>query len=109
MGRPGVTRSLVAVVLAVTVTIGCSGDDDTRPGPEARTEVPPLPRLHAVRGERPGIFDEDGRQVILRGVNPNFLAEYARNNPDYDPTLPLTGETWDQIAAEGMNVVRLLI
>ena len=114
MGRWGMKGSVVAVVLAVT--LGCSGGgDNDQPGGSgdgataADPNVPALPRLHAVRGERPGIFDEDGRQVILRGVNLNFLAEYARNNPDFDPTLPLTDETWDQIAAEGFSVVRLLV
>lgn len=68
-----------------------------------------MPRLHAVRGERPGVFDEDGRQVVLRGVNLNGLAEYARADPDLDPTVPITGRTWDQIAGEGFNVVRLLV
>jgi endoglycosylceramidase len=122
MGRRGNTGSIVAAtagLLALGVLVaglaGCSGggDDDAgpagEPGTPAAPEVAPLPRLHAVRGERPGIFDEDGRQVTLRGVNLNFLAEYARNNDDYDPTLPLTGETWDQIAAEGFDVVRLLV
>jgi endoglycosylceramidase len=107
--------------LLVAVLAGCSGGGDGRDGGDSDpdrgessessdpAEVAPLPRLHAVRGERPGIFDEDGRQVVLRGVNLNFLAEYARNNPDFAPTPELTGETWDQIAAEGMNVVRLLV
>jgi endoglycosylceramidase len=115
MGRRGNTGSIVATAVALVVLVaglaGCSGggDDDAGPGGEPPAEVAPLPRLHAVRGERPGIFDEDGRQVVLRGVNLNFLAEYARNNDGYDPTLPVTGETWDQIAAEGFDVVRLLL
>jgi endoglycosylceramidase len=103
----------VALVVALTVA-ACGGGDgagsDGHGG--ARTGEPEgeaLPPLHAVRGERPGIFDADGRQVVLRGVNLNGLAQYARNNPDLDPVVPITDETWDQIADEGFNVVRLLV
>ena len=101
----------VTLVL-VLVAAGCSGDgggdEEAAPGPEVVDTVP-LPRLHAERGDRPGVFDEDGRQVVLRGVNLNGLAEYARANADLDPTLPVTEATWDQIADEGLNVVRLLV
>jgi endoglycosylceramidase len=95
----------------VTGAAGCSGDDDPPSSPEAgaEAEVAPLPRLHAVRGDRPGVFDERGRQVVLRGVNVNGLAEYARANPDVDPTVPITERTWDRVADEGFNAVRLLV
>ena len=104
----------------LVVATGCSGDggggdggsgdrDRDGDGSAAQDGPAPLPPLHAVRGERPGVFDDAGRQVVLRGVNLNGLAEYARNNPDLDPTLPLTDATWDQIADEGFNVVRLLV
>ena len=91
--------------------LGCSsGGDDEGAAPESHdAEAAALPALHAVRGDRPGVFDVDGRQVVLRGVNLNGLAEYARADPDLDPTVPVTDETWDQIADEGFNVVRLLV
>lgn len=102
-------RRAIALLLLVTV-VGCSGDDDggSAPSPPA-PEVAALPPLHAVRGDRPGVFDDEGRQVVLRGVNLNGLAEYARADPAIDPTVPVTDETWDQIADEGFNVVRLLV
>jgi len=117
MGAGGRFRGFAAaVVLALAVT-GCSGgggnagdgdgDGGASGGDDGDAVV--LPRLHAVRGERPGVFDEDGRQVVLRGVNLNGLAEYARANPDLDPTIPVTDETWDQIRDEGFNAVRLLV
>jgi endoglycosylceramidase len=119
MGRWGNTGSIaIASLLVASAIVGCSGDDggggddrgDRGPGESPAAEAPPLPRLHAVRGERPGIFDEDGRQVVLRGVNLNFLAEYAVNNPDYAPTIDgVDAGTWDEIADEGMNTVRLLV
>jgi endoglycosylceramidase len=111
MGARGVRR-LVAVVLAgVVLAAACGGSgadqvETTRSDGGHRGQ---LPRLHAVRGERPGVFDEHGRQVVLRGVNVNGLAAYARNNPALDPTIPITHGTWDRIAAEGFNVVRLQV
>jgi endoglycosylceramidase len=101
------------VVVAALGGVAACGGDDSPPAPEGGSgpwsEVDPLPRLHAVRGERPGVFDEDGRQVVLRGVNLNGLAEYARADPDVEPTVPVTEQTWDQIAEEGFNAVRLLV
>jgi endoglycosylceramidase len=93
----------MALVATATACGGGGGGDD-----DAGDAVT-LPRLHAVRGERPGVFDEDGRQVVLRGVNVNGLAEYARANPDLEPNRPVTDETWDLVAAEGFNAVRLLV
>jgi endoglycosylceramidase len=119
MGRTGHhhgSRVLpAAIVLCIVIGAAACSDDDP-PDNAVHTEDPvdrpthgDLPRLHAVRGERPGVFDEDGRQVILRAMNLNSLAHYAQNNEDYAPTRPLTGADWDGIAAEGFNTVRLLV
>lgn len=105
---------MLAVVVLLVGVSACSGNDP-EPDPVAAQNNPDavladgLPRLHAMRGDRPGVFDENGRQVLLRAVNLNFLANYAQNNPDLEPTHALTGDVWDQIAAEGFNAVRLLV
>ena len=66
-------------------------------------EVPPLttrPKAATV-----GI----GRQVILRGVNYNALGDYYIDQPQYPaPILPKPGD-FPQMAALGMNSVRLLL
>jgi len=105
----------VVVVLFLVAAAACTDDDGAAGRPVVTEREPPpaasagLPRLHAERGDRPGLFDAEGRQVVLRAMNLNSLAEYARNNPDLEPTRPLTGDDWDQIAAEGFNAVRLLV
>ncbi len=70
-----------------------------------------LPALHAepdpVAGGR--IVDAWGREVLLRGVNVNALAEYWAHSPDLFTTYPLTEEGADLIAAVGWNTVRLLL
>ena len=37
--------------------------------------------LYAKRGENAGIYDQQGRFVILRGVNYNALGDYWQANP----------------------------
>jgi endoglycosylceramidase len=55
------------------------------------------------------IVDADGRTVLLRGINVNQLAEYAQNHPGFPTTLPLTEADLAGIAAQGFDVVRLLV
>lgn len=68
-----------------------------------------LPLLHATRGATPGIYDDQGRQVLLRGVNYNALGDYYIDQPQYPaPVLPKASD-FPQMAALGMNSVRLLL
>ena len=79
---------------------------------DAATSPPsaaPPHELHATTGPDARIVDELGRTVLLRGINVNQLAEYAQNHPDHAPTLPLTEDDFDRIAAMGFDVVRLLV
>jgi endoglycosylceramidase len=84
----------------------------TRPSPTPTSTRPPLrlPDLHAEpdpeRGGR--IVDAEGREVLLRGVNVNALAEYWAYG-DLPTVFPLTVEDADRMAAIGWNVVRLLL
>ena len=69
----------------------------------------PLPRLHATHGAQAAIRDQHGAQVLLRGVNVNQLGEYFQANPDLPPTIPLTRDDFHDIAALGLNSVRLIV
>jgi Cellulase (glycosyl hydrolase family 5) len=57
----------------------------------------------------PRIVDALGAAVILRGVNVNQLGEYYRQDPAIADVLPLTEQDFADIAALGMNVVRLTL
>jgi endoglycosylceramidase len=67
------------------------------------------PRLSAERGDAAAIVDEGGRQVLLRGVNVNQLGDYYQADPALPTTIPLTERDFEQIAALGFNVVRLVM
>jgi endoglycosylceramidase len=111
-GGRATARLVLAGALALTSVVSCSEGDTGDAGDAAGRRsgaAEALPRLHAVRGDHPAIVDQDGRQVILRGVNLNSLAEYAQANPDFEPVRPLTDNEWDAMAAEGFDVVRLLV
>lgn len=85
----------------------------------AGAQSPPVPTvarqpqtahwLRVAHTPRPRIVDDEGRTVILRGVNVNGLGEYYQEWADLPTTLPLTEADFAQIAGNGFNVVRLLI
>src|SRR3954471_8144402 len=101
------TLGLVALVVAVSA---CTLVPRGTGIPGARGWRPVLPALHAepdpVAGGR--IVDALGREVLLRGVNVNALAEYWQYG-SFATTFPLTGADADRISATGWNVVRLLV
>jgi endoglycosylceramidase len=69
-----------------------------------------LPALHAApdpeRGGR--IVDDRGREVLLRGVNVNALAEYWQGT-GFATTFPFTEDDARRMAAVGWSAVRLLL
>ena len=125
--RRPLRRPLAVVVAACAlVAASCTGDDggggDSAPPPtEATTTTAAGPRpvaevldelgpLRVSRdGGAPTIVDAADREVVLRGANLNGLGDYHQGNPDLVPTRPPTDEDWDQMAAEGFSVVRLIV
>jgi endoglycosylceramidase len=84
------------------------GESQTQ-APSRQSGVPALLPLHATRGEQPGIFDSEGRQVLLRGVNLNALGDYYQPNPAYPSVIPLHDTDFPRMAQQGFNVVRLIL
>ncbi len=81
--------------------------------PGFATAAPPAVRLsplHADPDVRSGgrIVDAQGREVLLRGVNVNSLAEYWRGG-SFRTVFPLASKDPRRMAAIGWNAVRLLV
>jgi endoglycosylceramidase len=109
----------VAATLGVLVVAACSAgasddaDGDGPGGADAAVEAPApiaaLGPLAVSRDGRPRIVDDQGRDVLLRGANFNALGDYHQDDPELSPTRPPTADDWDQMAANGFSVVRLLV
>jgi endoglycosylceramidase len=78
--------------------------------PAAAPATPRLSPLHAEPDARAGgrIVDARGREVLLRGVNVNALAEYWRGSR-FRTVFPLARRDPARMAAIGWNAVRLLV
>ena len=74
----------------------------------AKSQSADMPLLHATRGIHAGLYDPDGRYVLLRGANYNVLGEYWQGVKGVPPTKEY--EDSDIILMEhyGFNCVRLL-
>lgn len=92
-----------ALLLLTSLLIAC-GDGDS-----GSSSQPALLPLHATRGDSPAIFDSAGRQVLLRGVNLNSLGDYYQASPELPTVFPFEASFFADMAAQGFNVVRLLL
>lgn len=64
--------------------------------------------LFAKRGDTPGIYDQQGRYVILRGVNYNALGDYWQGNATVATTKQFEENDLKLMAQHGVNCIRLL-
>lgn len=76
---------------------------------DTATPVDPLilRPLHVSADRR--VVDDLDREVLLRGVNITSLGEYWQGDATLKPTEELTADDWDEMAAQGFNVVRLVV
>jgi endoglycosylceramidase len=98
-------RSAAAAALAALACLSCV--------PAAHGATPRALRLsplHAEPDVRSGgrIVDARGREILLRGVNVNALAEYWKGS-DFRTVFPLARKDPQRMAAIGWNAVRLLV
>jgi endoglycosylceramidase len=106
-GRRISTWTVIALCAVALVAASCAPGGTPPPvgDPGATAE---LSWLTAVRGTDAGVYDDAGRQVLLRGVNLNHLGDYFQSHPDLPTVATLDGTDWDDMAAQGMDVVRLV-
>jgi endoglycosylceramidase len=94
-------RALITLATALVVATGVAPAVHARP-----RQRPQLQALHVAGGR---IVDGRDRTVLLRGVNVNQLGDYFRPNPAVPSTLPFSRADLEQIAALGLNSVRLIV
>ena len=109
-GRRNFVRNTVGVAAAVLVALVAAScaPMGTPPPVDDPGDEPRLQWLTAVRGADAGVYDESGRQVLLRGVNFNHLGDYFQTDPALPTLATLDDADWDDAAAQGMNVIRLV-
>lgn len=85
--------------LAITIITACKKENNS---------TTPDNLLYAKRGTDAGIYDQQGRYVILRGVNYNVLGDYWQANPAVATTKQYDENDFKLMASYGINCVRLL-
>lgn len=84
--------------------------DVAEPGADVVAPLPYWPEaLRPLRTSGLRIVDDLDRDVLLRGVNITSLGEYWQGDPAQPPTTPTTGADWREMAAAGLDVVRLVV
>lgn len=93
----------IAGLLCLSLMVSsCKKEEENTPNAASKT------LLTARRGANPGIYDGEGRFVILRGVNLNTLGDYWQANPSVPATAPYNPDHFRIMASYGFNCVRLL-
>ena len=113
---------MAAVAVLAVVACTTTGDDGSGRADDGRDDetasagdvAPPAPiadlgPLSVAHEGRPRVLDDQGREVLLRGANLNSLGDYHQDDPELRPTRPPTDDDWDQMAANGFSVVRLIV
>lgn len=92
-------KQYALLALLLLTFAACKKDDD-------QPEIDQT--LYATLGTDAGIYDRDGRFVLLRGVNYNVLGDYWQANPSIPAAKTYASSDMEQMASYGINCVRLL-
>ncbi len=92
-------RYLLFLLIPVTFLSACKKEQ----GAPEKSKL-----LYATRGANPGIYDADGRFMILRGVNYNALGDYWQANSAIATTKQYSPDDIQLMASYGFNCIRLL-
>ena len=117
-GRRRSSVEVAAALLCVLVLAAACSSSGPKDSAGISTSLKPqttdapggaLRPLHATRGTDARVRDDQGRQVLLRGVNLNVLGDYYQANADYPTVIPATDADWAEMQSDGIDVVRLLL
>ena len=100
----GSTPSAVGVNKSIKTASSVYADSEGTPA-----SLSALLPLHVEKGRKPAIKDSLGRTVLLRGVNLTALGDYYQANSEQDTVIPADERDFDQMAALGFSVVRLIV
>ena len=100
----GFSKPILLLFLAIFIGLtSCKKDKK-----DAETTPKKKATFYAKRGSQPGIYDQQGRFIILRGVNYNVLGDYWQGNSAIPTTAAYNEEHFKMMASYGFNCVRLL-
>jgi hypothetical protein len=109
---PHASWGLWLLALLITAGFARRGEDETQalPASPLPAQAAGLAPLHVASTESgPRLVDAQGAIAVLHGVNVNQLGEYFRRDPSLPSALPLTEQDFADMAALGMNMVRLTL
>lgn len=92
-------KHLALLAIAMLAFASCKKDDDS-PATDKT--------LYATTGADAGIYDRQGRFMLLRGVNYNVLGDYWQANANVPATKRYAATDIEQMASYGVNCIRLL-
>jgi endoglycosylceramidase len=96
-------------LISLVLFSDCKKEKYTQLKPTTKTTFTrTLTKLHATRGTSPGIYDAEGRFMILRGANYNSLGDYWQANTACPPVATYSPNDLKNMASYGFNCVRLL-
>lgn len=95
-------RNWIGIVTLFAICISCNKDSTSE------HENFPKELLYAKRGEHAGIYDQEGRYILLRGVNYNSLGDYWQGNAAIPAVKPYDKNDFALMASYGFNCVRLI-
>jgi endoglycosylceramidase len=93
----------IYLYLTILTLISCKKDKNV-----TDNDTSNMPLLHSELITNPGIYDNEGRYVVLRGVNYNVLGDYWIGNEALPPTKQYEADDFKAMAKYGVNCVRLL-
>jgi len=96
-------KQIFYFILIIVAFASCKKESDDTATNNSNSKL-----LYAARGQQAGIFDQQGRYVILRGANYNVLGDYWQANSDVATVKEYSANDFEIMASYGFNCIRLV-